>query len=101
MEKIMTKYMNEDEVDVLVNAVLPRFIVEVDFIKTNGEKRHMKCTKDHKFIDARLENKYPDGVPAVTRHKVPNPDVVSVWDLEKDDWRAFRKDSVTNYAIVP
>jgi hypothetical protein len=95
----MTKFMTEDMVDVLV-GVLPKFIIDVDFKKTNGENRHMRCTKNPKFIQARLEAKYPDGVPETTHHKAPNPDVVAVWDVDKDAYRSFRKDSVISYSIV-
>lgn len=95
----MPKYLNEEQVAYLVEVMLPNDVVDVDFIKTNGDKRHMRCTKDPKFIEARLERKYPDGLPEVTRHKAPNPDVVSVWDLDKDEWRSFRKDSVVHYSV--
>lgn len=93
----MTKFMTEDEVDVL-SGVLSKFIVDVDFQKTNGEIRHMRCTKKPSMIEARLNAKYPDGIPD-TSHKKPNPNVVVVWDLEKDDYRSFRKDSVITYHI--
>ena len=28
------------------------------------------------------------------REKVPNDNILSVWDIEKDGWRSFRIDSV-------
>lgn len=95
----MTKFMKESEVEVLA-GVLSKFIIDVDFQKTNGELRHMRCTKKPDFIKARLEQKYPDGIPEATHHKAVNPDVVAVWDVEKDAYRSFRKDSVVNYSIV-
>lgn len=95
----MTKFMTAEEVDVLAE-VLRKFVIDVEFQKTNGDMRKMRCTKIPSFIDARLTAQFPDGLPVVEHHKKPNPDVVSVWDTEKDAWRSFRKDSVITYHIV-
>lgn len=62
--------------------------VYVKFKKANGEIREMVCTT-HK--DAIPVDKWPKG------KKEPNPDVMCVWDQQKQDWRAFRFDSVLTF----
>jgi len=59
----------------------------VTFIKVDGTKRIMKCTLNDTYI--------PPTEPKKTeRVKKDNPDVLAVWDLEKDGWRSFRFDTV-------
>ena len=70
--------------------------VFVNFTKANGELREMRCTLKAEELLSR--------VPPVTDNKKtverePNPAVVTVWDLDKNGWRAFRKDSVKTYFI--
>ena len=65
-------------------------ICTVVFTKVNGEARRMRCTLQ--------ENLLPAKETESTRKQ--NDDVVSVWDLENEGWRSFRKDSVVDFAIV-
>jgi WYL_2, Sm-like SH3 beta-barrel fold len=59
----------------------------VTFIKVDGDKRIMKCTLNEKYI--------PQAEPKKTdRVKKENPDVLAVWDLEKEGWRSFRLDTI-------
>lgn len=59
----------------------------VTFMKVDGTKRIMKCTLNEKYI--------PPAEPKKTdRVKKENPDVLAVWDLEKDGWRSFRFDTI-------
>jgi len=65
----------------------------VEFTKVNGEIRSMPCTLKAEFI--------PDPVPAphftntdnpidFPKVKKENPNVMSVWCLDKKEWRSFR-----------
>jgi hypothetical protein len=62
----------------------------VEFTKVNGELRSMPCTLKAEFI--------PDPTPAPNfanpqdppKVKKENPDVMSVWCLDKQEWRSFR-----------
>lgn len=58
-------------------------IVEVVFKKADKTEREMLCTLSNHFL--------PEGTTSTT-DKVINPDVVTVWDLEKEAWRSFRLD---------
>ena len=61
--------------------------VEIDFIKKNGEARTITCTLD--------EGKMLGYVPKSNKVKAKSKESLSVYDLEKNEWRAFRYDSVT------
>lgn len=62
----------------------------VEFTKVNGEIRSMPCTLKAEFI--------PDPIPAPNfpnledppKVKKENPNVMSVWCLDKKEWRSFR-----------
>jgi hypothetical protein len=62
---------------------------EVTFTKINGEVRTMPCTLDPAIVPPAPEPKVlAEGkVPKV---KKENPDVMSVWCLDKKEWRSFR-----------
>lgn len=62
-------------------------VVDVDFVKQNGEARHMRCTLSEDIVPAQPEQ---TGRPA----RKSNPDVQRVWDVEKSAWRSFRWDSL-------
>ena len=61
--------------------------VEIDFVKKNGEMRNLKCTLD--------ESKMLFDAPKFDKVKAKSKESLSVYDLEKEEWRAFRYDSVT------
>lgn len=63
-------------------------IIEVTFVKKNGERRIMLCT----LIE--------DIIPNVTGESVQNPDVTVVYDIEADGWRSFRNDSIIDWKVV-
>lgn len=61
----------------------------VTFTKVNGETRVMLCTLKE------------DVIPAVAHKgtKKSNDAVVSVWCLDKKEWRSFRVDNVVDLQI--
>jgi len=61
----------------------------VEFTKVNGEVRSMPCTLKTELIPpAPAPKVLAEGeVPKV---KKENPDVMSVWCLDKKEWRSFR-----------
>lgn len=63
-------------------------IVSVTFTKKNGDKRVMKCTQ------------MSDRVPEVKQTRNTPDDLLVVFDLEKEGWRSFYEDSVTDYVVV-
>lgn len=67
----------------------------VEFTKVNGENRTMPCTLKEELIPPQivLEGKEP-------RAKKINNDVLSVWCLDKKEWRSFRIANVTSVKVI-
>jgi hypothetical protein len=60
----------------------------VEFTKINGEVRTMPCTlKAELILPATVKVLAEGEVPKV---KKENPEVMSVWCLDKKEWRSFR-----------
>jgi len=66
----------------------------VEFTKVNGEVRTMPCTLNESLIPpppvhvTNTDN--PVDFPAPKKEKKQNLDVMSVWCLDKKEWRSFR-----------
>lgn len=66
-------------------------IATIKFTKNDGTEREMRCTL--------MENEIPsDKVPKNSGRK-QNSDVLAVYDIEKQDWRSFRWDSIKEFVI--
>ena len=60
----------------------------VEFTKVNGEVRSMPCTLKAELIPPAPVKVLAEGeVPKV---KKENPEIMSVWCLDKKEWRSFR-----------
>jgi hypothetical protein len=60
----------------------------IEFTKINGELRTMPCTLKAELIPPMPVKVLAEGqTPKV---KKENPDVMSVWCLDKKEWRSFR-----------
>lgn len=72
---------------------LKRGIFEVTFTKVNGDKRIMSCTLHRKLIPQ------PTKTEPLTETKVRevNEEVISVWDINAQGWRAFRVKNVDDF----
>lgn len=68
--------------------------VTVTFRKVSGEKRVMHCTQNFDLIP---EEKHPGASGRIGR---TDPHLFKVYDLDKNDWRSFREDSVINYEVA-
>ena len=66
-------------------------VAEVRFTKSDGTERIMKCTLKEDLVVA--YNKKTD------RTKEANNDIVPVFDVEKNEWRSFRVDSVQSISL--
>lgn len=63
--------------------------VTVNFTKVNGEKRTMPCTLNPSLIPAEFAPK--------NSGKESNPSNCPVFCLDKQQWRSFRFDSVSDF----
>jgi len=84
-----------DQVSLLNKLVenLHNEVYTVSFTKKDGTVRNMKCTLRADYLPSKTESES-------TGTKKVNPDVLAVWDLEKSEWRSFRKDSVIEYSVA-
>ena len=69
-------------------------VCEVTFTKVNGETRVMKCTLHSAYLPPQLPHE--EGKAA----REPNSEVIAVWDLNANDWRSFRTESVTDTRML-
>ena len=74
--------------ELLIEA-LTKHECTVTFTKVNGETRVMPCTLKADIVP-KVESKGT---------KKPNESVVSVWCLDKKEWRSFRLDNVVDLQI--
>ena len=69
-----------------VRGLLKEGVVDVEFEKSDGTIRNMKCTL--------IEDKIPTSKLPKGTGKQESDDVQPVFDVEKQEWRSFRWDSV-------
>ena len=74
-----------------MQEILRENVVEVQFTKADGSLRTLRCTL------------MPDSLPPLKtdgKQRAENLDVIPVWDVEAEGWRAFRIDSVKSFGTV-
>jgi hypothetical protein len=79
-----------------LSEVMKMITATVVFEKVDGTLRTMKCTLK------------PEALPPIEvdessekKTRKVNPNILSVWDLEKNEWRSFRIDTVKNISFSP
>lgn len=89
----MKNEKNEMEIRILTKSIrkcvrelLHEQKMTITFIKKDGTERKMLCTL--------AENKIPSEKTPKKSGKTQSDDSIAVFDLEKQDWRSFRWDSV-------
>lgn len=81
-----------------LKGILADNILGIEFTKKNGEIRHMICTRDPGHIP-KNEVMISDIAEENKPKRAGHPDVLAVWDLEKDAWRSFTVSSVTRVQV--
>ena len=78
-----------DERRAVMVDLLRQGVCEVTFTKVNGELRTMPCTVDPRIVPPAPDPKVlAEGETA--RVKKSNPDNMSVWCTDKNEWRSFK-----------
>jgi hypothetical protein len=81
-------------------SILKSNICNVTFTKINGEQRTMPCTlKEGVIPPAPVHETNTDNPVDFPKEKKVNPNTLSVWCLDKKEWRSFRVANVTNVEI--
>ena len=65
-------------------------VIEVTFIKVNGEQRIMRCTLDPQYLPPNYDPQHLDE----QHKKKENLNTIAAWDLNAQGWRSFRVESV-------
>jgi hypothetical protein len=66
-------------------AMLQAGVCEVTFTKVNGELRQMPCTLKNELLPAVNTNQLQE-----EKTRKQNPDNLSVWCTDKNEWRSFK-----------
>lgn len=74
---------------------LSRSVAEITFTKTDGSIREMRCTLMSDYLP---EKQIEETVRHVPRRE--NDSVLAVWDIDNQDWRSFRLDSITDIQYI-
>lgn len=74
-----------------INKMLQNGVVNVTFTKKDGSERVMRCTKNLSMVS---EEKLPKGYDMNLSN-----DVFRVYDLDINEWRSFRYDSIKLISI--
>jgi hypothetical protein len=77
--------MTRDE----IKEILKKGVHSVTFTKVDGTTRVMQCTLDPDLLPPPKEG------DEEKVKKEPNLSILPVWDVEKEGWRSFKVDSVT------
>lgn len=77
------------ERDVILKDLRKR-VMEIHFVKVNGENRVMQCS----LMPELLPETYVNEATEEQKFHKENPNVIAAWDVQKGGWRSFRVDSV-------
>ena len=83
----------EQKLSERLKTLLGAYVLEVEFIKQNGDTRKMSCTTKSDKIP---ESHQPKNENAVHL----NEGVLRVFDVEVEGWRSFRVDSVKSFGFT-
>jgi len=76
-----------------LGELLRNNIVTITFTKVDGTERTMKCTLLGEYVPNAATN------GRVLLNESTNVQNISVWDVEANDWRSFRINSVKNVSV--
>ena len=87
-----------DTIDVIhgLKEALQLGTVNVRFRKKDGTERKMSCT----LQDGVVPKATKDDPLSQKKIRQISDEVLPVWDLEKQSWRSFRKDSVIEWTAT-
>ena len=84
-------FKSEEEKNWL-RAILQDGVVSITFTKKDGDERVIKATLKEDLIPF-------DMIPKGTSTRKKSEESQSVFDVEKDEWRSFRWDSIKHFSF--
>jgi hypothetical protein len=91
-----------------IRLLLQKTTARVDFVKSDGTVRQMRCTLDHDQIPVSTAKPVPatkssgtvvEAIESVKPRKQPSDETLRVYDLDKQEWRSFRFDRLQNITV--
>jgi hypothetical protein len=76
-----------------IRELLQKNNCEVTFTKIDGSVRSMPCTLKEESMPQRAVNDYH-------QTRIYTPETLSVWCLDKSEWRSFRVMNVTEVKVL-
>jgi len=77
-----------------IRHLLEQHDCEVTFVKVNGELRTMPCTLRTEAMPARVVTE------EYQTTRLYKPETLSVWCLDKSEWRAFKVANVREIRVI-
>jgi hypothetical protein len=71
---------------------LENHVCVISFVKLDGTLRKMRCTLREEYLPKRENSR-------LLSESRENQNVLPVWDLEANEWRAFHKDRVVAITV--
>ena len=94
MEMFMSNgnVFKSDKEKTWLRAILQDGVVSITFTKKDGDERVIKATLKEDLIPF-------DMIPKGTSTRKKSEESQSVFDVEKDEWRSFRWDSIKHFSF--
>lgn len=86
---------DQEEFKSWLKGLLHERSVTITFTKVDGSERVMKCSLHPAFLPPLVETEEDPNAPPKKERKV-NPNVVAVFDIEKQDWRSIKYETIKN-----
>jgi hypothetical protein len=85
-----------EDIRLWLKAMLKEHVITVSFTKKDGTDRIMVCTTNEALIPKKIHATNTDNPIdfPTTKSRAENLNTMSVYDLEKGDWRSFTLKSV-------
>lgn len=83
----------------MLNTMLHRGVVTVIFLKKDGSERVMNCTLSKQHLPAYSPSSSNTACSPSKPHE-PNVESLRVYDIDEEDWRSFRYDSVKQMSLI-
>ncbi len=77
-----------DNLKVSIESLLKRKTLVIEFEKADGTERVMRCTKYPPSTNVKISD---SPKKTYTRN---SKNLIVVWDVDKDDWRSIKVDSI-------
>jgi hypothetical protein len=91
--ELLFELLTVDEKNRYLRDLLGKHDCEITFTKVDGSVRSMPCTLRTEAMPLREANEHH-------QTRLYKPEILSVWCLDKSEWRSFRVANVTEIKVL-